>query len=222
MPENQIIDEDFIRRYQSDKTIQDFLKLINKKKKSNVEQTCTKSVPSPSAQFAELYEAGTVPDLQLNVNSLLANPNSGLVLFERAVLELQFLYGLRISEILQISPMDIGDNGLIRITGLKGSFNRVVYAVKFKDFWSSMALSGWNIPTSYNRFHFYRLYKKKGLYQTIGSNQNNSVTHLMRYNYLISLLRSNINIDEMQRIIGHKSINSTIHYVEQLKTKRRS
>lgn len=222
MQETQIIDEDFIRRYKADKTIQDFLKLINKKKKSNTEQDRTRSVSSPSAQFAELYQPGRIPDLQLNVNSLLSSKSSGLVLFERAVLELQFLYGLRISEILQIKPGDIGNNGLIKISGLKGSYDRVVYAVKFKEFWSGMALSGWSIPSSYNRFHFYRLYKKKGLYHSIGSNKNNSVTHLMRYNYLISLLKSNIDISEIQRIIGHKSINSTIHYVEQLKAKRRS
>jgi len=216
------IDKEFIKKFEADKTVQDFISLYGHKNKNGKVSLRTKSVSSPLAPIAELCEDWNEVIVPIDVSSLLSNSKSDLTSFDRAVLELQFLYGLRISEVLNITPSDISPQGLIKIRGLKGSESRIIYAVMFKAFWQLMRVNNWMIPKSYNRFYFYRLYKKKGIYEVFGNNSKKSVTHFLRYNYLLSLLQQNMKIEEIQLILGHKSIRSTIHYVENLKATKRT
>jgi len=216
------IDKDFCKKFESDQTIQNFIKIYGNKNRNNINHVRVKSDQTLSAQNTELCESWSKAKPLISVNKLLTCASSGLSVFDRAVLELQFLYGARISEVLSIKPSDISPNGHIKLTGSKGSDNRIVYAIMFKDFWEGMRINGWCIPTSYNRFYFYRLYKKKGLYLIFGNNVKNSVTHSLRYGYLISLLEQNLELDEIRHILGHKSIQSTIHYVENIRINARS
>ena len=156
--ENCPIDKDFIEKYKASEEIQNFLRLRNKKDKNNTGKVRVRSVPTPTGQFTELPEIRTKEIEAINVNKLLDCSNSGLAKFEKAVLELQFLYGLRISEVLNIQPSDINSNGNILIHGLKGSENRSVYPVRFLDFWLFMRDNNVQIPKSYNRQYFFRLY----------------------------------------------------------------
>lgn len=210
------IDRDFVNRFKSDSIIEDFEKLQNSKSKQSLNQIPVKSVLSPSAQIEKLFlnRFQDLPDI--NVNHLLSNKRSGLCQVDKSVLELQFLYGLRISEVLNVKWSDINENCQIFITGKKGSNDRVVYPVKFANFWMFLREKKVNIPSSYNRFYFYRLYKKKGLYVHLTGHRNLSVTHFLRYKYLVSLLAQDLEVEKVKQLIGHKSIKSTIHYVEQI------
>lgn len=210
------IDKDFVDKFRQDQEIEDFLRLFGQKDEKYRNQVRVKAVKSPSAQIAELCEKWKTKEPQINVKSLLDNPKSGLSSVDKAVLELQFLYGLRISEVLNIKPTDIGSNGNIQIKGLKGSENRVVYAVRFRNFWEQMRVNNFQLPNSYNRFYFYRLYKKKGIYQAFGKNRKSSTTHYLRYLYIQELLTQGIELEQIKLIIGHKSIKSTIHYVSNI------
>lgn len=180
------------------------------------------SVLSPSAQITALCELPGVNDLVANITRLLAAGNNSLTSYEKAILELQFLYGLRISEVLNITYSDIKYNGSILVKGLKGSNDRIVVPVKFMVYWINFKKHKLVISKSFNRFYFYRLYKKKGVYDSLFSKSNKSVTHIMRYNYIIQLIKTGENIEQIQQLIGHKSINSTIYYVNSLKAIKRS
>ena len=129
-----------------------------------------------------------------------------------AVIELQLFYGLRISECLNVTTSDISNTGHIRIRGAKGSNDRIVIPYRFASFWQSEAKPILPIGNVYSRFWFYRQYKALGLYATFGNSKVKSVTHLFRHLSILSL-KDNFNETNLTRqFIGHKSINSTLHY----------
>jgi len=210
-------DQNFIDRHQADQFVSDFLKLLKTSKKEETVNSRIKSVLDSNAPIAELGEIRNIERLYKRINTLLTAEKSDLSPTDAAVLELQFLNGLRISEVLNISGRNINPYGAIHIKGLKGSSDRLVYSVSFKSFWLNMRKHNISFPKSLNRYYYYRLYKKKGLYEVFGNNKKASVTHLLRYVYLIGLYQSGLPISEIQTILGHRSIKSTIHYVENSK-----
>lgn len=129
-----------------------------------------------------------------------------------AVIELQLFYGLRISECLNITSSDISNTGHIRIRGAKGSSDRIVIPYKFASFWQNEATAILPIGNVYSRFWFYRQYKNLGLYAIFGNNKVKSVTHLFRHLNILSLKKSFNETNLTRQFIGHKSINSTLHY----------
>lgn len=216
---NYPIDIDFVNRSKQDKEIENFIRLFGKQEKENPAQHRVKSVLTPSAQIAELFQFRNLQGINETVQRLLSNVNSGLSITEKAIIELQFLYGIRITEALRITPSDINSSGQIRIRGIKGSNDRIVYPVKFSYFWLSVKENNFFIPSSYNRFYFYRLYRKKGIYFLNESNKKESVTHALRYLYISSLIQQGLDQEQIRNLIGHKSIKSTIHYVDNLRKK---
>lgn len=175
-----------------------------------------KSVKKPFAQSLAMCEVPKLSQLKNTLNNILDKRNTQLGIYEKAIIELQFLYGLRISEALNIHYSDVLFNGSIKIKGIKGSENRIVYPVQFRDFWIHLHNSSATIPASYNRFYFYRIYKKFGISGIMGSNTNTSVTHYLRYMFVKQLVDSGQDFQQIKHILGHKSIKSTIHYLNNL------
>ena len=134
-----------------------------------------------------------------------------------AVIELQLHYGLRISECLNITTSDVSRTGHIRIRGTKGSNDRIVIPYRFSSFWRDEASAILPLSNIYSRFWFYRQYKSLGLYAIFGNSKVKSVTHLFRHLNILSL-KDNFNETNLTRqFIGHKSINSTLHYEKKKK-----
>ena len=129
-----------------------------------------------------------------------------------AVIELQLYYGLRISECLNITTSDISKTGHIRIRGAKGSSDRIVIPYRFSSFWKNEAKAILPLSNIYSRFWFYRQYKNLGLYAIFGNSKVKSVTHLFRHLNILSLKESFNETGLTKHFIGHKSINSTLHY----------
>jgi site-specific recombinase XerD len=174
------------------------------------------SVSTLSAQFAGLCYGRSILDLSNRLNTLLANSNNELATLELSLIELQMLYGLRISEVLSIKYTNISFDGSIVVQGLKGSGTRYVHPLKYVDFWLYFRQSKQVIPSYCNRFYFYRIYKKKGIFLTMRGNKKSSVTHFVRYLYIAKMLNEKIDLQSIQKVVGHKSINSTISYVNKL------
>jgi len=195
----------------SSQTLYDLKAIRRKIDKAQQRDTSDKN---SGAQYTRLYDPQLLQELQKKLSGILSGKNSLVGEYEKAVIELQFLYGLRISEVLNIHYSDILPNGSIRIKGLKNSNNRIVFPIQMRSFWFRFLMSESIPPRSYNRFYFYRLYKKLGLYQLSSSNQNASVTHMLRYTYIAQLLEAGETIDSIRQLIGHKNINSTIHYLK--------
>jgi len=172
----------------------------------------TNAGTTPSAQTTTLLQPDDLELLPIieRANELLLSVTLPRVLL--AVIELQLFYGLRISECLNITTSDISNTGHIRIRGAKGSNDRIVIPYRFASFWQSEAKPILPLGSVYSRFWFYRHYKALGLYATFGSSKVKSVTHLFRHLNILSL-KENFNETELTRqFIGHKSINSTLHY----------
>lgn len=129
-----------------------------------------------------------------------------------AVIELQLLYGLRISECLNINTSDISPTGHIRIRGAKGSNDRIVIPYRFSSFWRNEAVAILPLGNVYSRFWFYRQYRNLGLCAIFGNSKVKSVTHLFRHLNILSLKESFNETGLTKQFIGHKSINSTLHY----------
>lgn len=194
-------------------SISDFVGLKTGKNENQLSDNSAKGLP---AQFTGLCETGNLYNAKSTIATIISLKNNELGHYEKAIIELQFLFGLRISEVLNINYSAVSADGSIRIRGLKGSSDRQVYPVVYRNYWLTTKHNRTIFPSSYNRWYFYRLYRKKGIYHMFQNNGNQSVTHLARYSYIISLLKDGRNIPEIQQLIGHKSINSTIHYVRNI------
>lgn len=132
----------------------------------------------------------------------------------KAVLELQLLWGLRISEVINVKPSQVTSLGQIMIRGSKKSEDRIVMGYMYSHVWVNYVKKGNVIGDERDRYYYYNLYKKFGLYRKNKGSDNNSVTHVFRYSFVEMLLKNNIEINEIQKLIGHKSVKSTEHYAK--------
>ena len=195
---------------------------VNKIRHSiHLSEHLAKSVKSLLAHSDSLCENRKLQDLQFILGRHISVSNHNLPAYVKSIIELQFLFGLRISEALQIDHSQVMFNGAINIRGLKGSNDRFVYPVKYRDFWLQVKRSNSSPGQYYNRFYFYRLYKKIGISGLLSFNKNHSVTHYMRYMYVLQLLKETDNVESIKNLLGHKSIKSTMHYIEKLNGKER-
>ena len=172
----------------------------------------SKSDQAPTALYAtKLYDCSLSDDALRSVYSSLLN-NKAVPLVVKAVASLQMTYGLRITEVLKIGVGDISKNGHIRIKGLKGSSDRIVYPVFYNEFWNQSNSSILPLITVYSRHFFYRWYKRFGLSISLGRNKKNAVTHCFRHLVVNEISGSFDKSELTQRFIGHKNLKSTKHY----------
>ena len=175
------------------------------------------AVTNPPAQSTTLLHPdslGILPIIERANELLLSNSLPKVLL---AVIELQLFYGLRISECLNITTSDVSNTGHIRIRGSKGSHDRIVIPYRFSSFWKNEAVAILPLGNVYSRFWFYRQYKNLGLYAIFGNSKVKSVTHLFRHLNILSLKENFNETDLTRKFIGHKSINSTLHYEKKKK-----
>lgn len=180
--------------------------------KIDSENRRVKPVVSTSAQTNKLLHKSTpyIDRITSIVSTLFANPD--VPEFFKAVVEMQFLYGLRISEVLNIENSDVSKSGYIKIRGLKNSNSRIVRPVNYMDFWVYRCKHLLPIVNTYSRFYFYRKYKELGLSVKYAGRLNNSVTHLFRHEVVNELQKSFNEIGTTQKFIGHKNVKNTMRY----------
>lgn len=169
-------------------------------------------VVSPAQSNKLLLDRMEVDNSEFDrICSIIQNDKLPLVL--RAVIELQFLHGLRISEVLNITASDITRNGRIRIKGLKGSFDRFVLSSNFIEFWTCSGIPLLPLCRCYSRFYFYREYKKLCIGARFGNSHNNSVTHWFRHAVALDSIETFHSINDTKIVLGHKNSKSTQKYV---------
>lgn len=121
--------------------------------------------------------------------------------------------GCRISDLLAVDHSSISNNLNISILQGKGSLPLIVQPVYFRDYWTKVKCDRLSPMQSYNRFFFYRLYRKYGIVYSNGMFKNNSVTHAFRKslaNDIYSIDNTNLRV---QGALGHRSKKSTEHYI---------
>lgn len=181
-------------------------------KKSTAKLLGYKSVPKPSAQTATLSQdfSNKQTPGSFFMYSVLKNPE--LSRTDKAVIELMYLYGLRISEVLSIKSTDVSTIGHIKIRSKKGSNFRVITSLYFPSYWSLEFRLSLPLSDYYSRFYFYRLFKKMGYYQKLSGHNNFSVTHYFRHRLVTDLKSQGFSLQDIKDFLGHKSIKSTEYY----------
>jgi integrase len=171
-----------------------------------------KTVSSPTTQTPGLLQAKTGAELLYDAVRTWCVESREESEAVRAIVHLQLLYGLRVSEVLSIHGGVISFDGTIKIRVSKSDGYVFVRDDVFIDFWVGKVRNlGLNI--SYiNRFYLYRLYKRKGFYILKSDNVNNSVTHSLRQ-LRASLIENQFNDKEsVKAVLNHRSIKSSQYY----------
>lgn len=140
--------------------------------------------------------------------------NNSIDIVVRSIIEVLAVNGCRISEVLAIKSTDILGDNTIRIRGLKGSSDRVVFVFKSANYITECKKNGISPFAQISRFQVYRELKKLGIYEVFGNNINASTTHIFRHLYVKKLLASGVRIEDVQKIIGHKSVENTKIYAK--------
>jgi len=179
----------------------------------------TKSVLTLTAPNIILCASSTSPEQVFSDSVLAALDNSHLSTLDKAVIEVLFLNGCRISELLQISSRDIKSNGFIKISGLKKSNNRILITSQYSTFWQFCKKQNVEMFYGITRFYYYRLFKKLNITFITNNSSKMAVTHSFRHNLLRSITE---NVEELKMsasFIGQRNIESTKSYVNVKKGK---
>jgi len=141
-----------------------------------------------------------------------------------AMLELLYGSGLRISELLDLTPNDLHINqGVINIAG-KGGKERIVpigsqAASALKRYLESGRLILSKVPSAYvflnrhgkniSRVGFYKILKNLALKAGI---EKNVSPHTLRHSFASHLLEAEVDLRYVQEMLGHESISTTELY----------
>ena len=126
---------------------------------------------------------------------------------------LQFISGLRISDLLAIRRNDIGENLNVYVRQSKGSQAKVISLLYDKEFWSNYKRGLYTDISVFNSMTFYRLYRRYNLVLINGPGRNSSVTHSARKLLARTSYDATNSVDMAQAALGHKSQNSTLYYL---------
>lgn len=172
------------------------------------------SVLSSSAQNTSMCELESSSDKLLKSFILRVYKCSWLSRTDRGIMLLCLCEGLRISEVLSITEKDFRAGDKIFIRGLKGSFDRVVSVKYFYDDLFIFCRDRSSLHYAGSRFYFYREMKKLGVIFQSNNSSRASVTHAGRHLLADDIFQRGEDIELSKRTLGHKSVNSTKHYVE--------
>ena len=169
-------------------------------------------VLNPPAQTARLCAIRSKSNVIGTSARDVYNLPQSLSRIDSSVIEFMHATGCRISEVLNIKPTDIAQNGVIKLSAVKGSNDRLVNAGPYNLLFYRGNLALPLISNGYNRFYFYRLFKKLGLYAQIGNREKNSVTHYFRHSMAASLQSANFDEKETALMLGHKKASNSNIY----------
>lgn len=149
----------------------------------------------------------------MNINAILTKMEAELIpLSVRAYVSLHFYSGARISDLLAVDYRSISNRLNISILQGKQSQAICLQPVHYREFWERVRNNQLVPMENYNRFYFYRLYKRFGIVISRGGSKNNLVTHAFRRELASDLHALDGNIKRAQGALGHRSANSTKHY----------
>jgi integrase len=191
----------------------DLLIKFKKMRQKSITELPIKCVPNPSAQNAILCA------LQDNVHPVikkavaLSEPSSNWPLPLKVFIQLQLTFGLRVSEVLSISHVDILSLGRLRLRTSKNGIDRIVNFTDRYGYLERCKANGVNPFADFNRFYIYRLYKKEGIMMFHENGRKWSVTHSLRH-FMVQQVMSEVNERNLvSNYIGHASKKSLDSYL---------
>ena len=130
-----------------------------------------------------------------------------------AIFELQYMYGLRISELLAIKPRDISPRGTIFLKCAKGSENKMIDYPSLYTFLKNCRANGKEPFGFISRHYVYRCYKRMDISFGQMYGTKNAITHQFRYMKAKDTMEMSNDLEFTAKIMGHKNSKSTKHYV---------
>ncbi|MFM2055271.1 MAG: hypothetical protein RL456_3308 [Pseudomonadota bacterium] len=183
----------------------------------------------PTLRLLSARQALRVPKVlsEAQVEALLAAPDVGhpLGLRDRAMLELMYASGLRVSELVELKSVHVGlDEGALRITG-KGARERLVPYGEEAHAWlrrylaearpailkrrSSDALFVTGRGAAMSRQMFWKIVKASALRAGV---QVPLSPHTLRHAFATHLLNHGADLRAVQMLLGHADISTTTIY----------
>lgn len=141
---------------------------------------------------------------------------------DKAILEVLYSSGLRVSEVCQLGIYSIGD-GSIRVKG-KGSKERVVpigkkalqavdeYLTLYRSNWKSEEVDPLFLSCRGKRMDRIAVWKMVKFYTQKAGIHKNISPHTLRHSFATHLLDNGADLRVIQEMLGHSSINSTQLY----------
>ncbi len=171
-----------------------------------------------------------------NLEHLLESPNdnSSTGLRDRAMLDLLYATGVRVSELIKVRVADLDElQGILRVTG-KGNKQRVVPVGKdalasverYRDSQRPQLLKGRVTPylfvtsrgTAMTRQGFWKLLRARGKHAGIFRNLS---PHVLRHTFATHLLEGGADLRSVQAMLGHADIGTTQIYTHVMRSRLR-
>ena len=144
----------------------------------------------------------------------------------RAALQLMYQGGLRVSEVTNLSIDDLDlENGYVYIQQGKNSKDRYIpindETAEWCNRWLEIrpasdylfcTLKGDKISERYLREVCYRISEKSGVYVNDNHRKKKVNPHILRHTCATELLEEGFNIREVQQVLGHENLNTTMIY----------
>jgi len=152
----------------------------------------------------------TVPSL--SVNSL--GNASSLSAQHYVAAKLQFIHGMRFSDIKSIKHKDILSCGLIRVVTTKGNTERIVYFPDILTLKSYDKVNDDVIVFAFSYRQYSSALRRAGFYKYLGSERKKlTITHLFRHNRFNELMHLfDVTTESLTAYTGHKSKRSLNYY----------
>jgi len=172
-----------------------------------------KSIPSPTAQTVKLCQPDDPHMVLLNhLLSVIASKTKRYEM-ERVLCDLMLSGGLRVSEALQPNQFKVSFLGQVFIKGSKGSEDKLVTPLFFKDFWKKRSGTLLNPFVHISRFSFHKWLMSESIYIVHGNNKKNSTTHAMRHLHVYLMQIMEMDSEQIRKVLGHKGTNAIKFYL---------
>jgi integrase len=172
----------------------------------------TNKLMKSSAQYAILCaQPGDAKTLsETIIRRIGEDPTLSIIV--KAMVELQFTHGLRISEALNMSYSDLLPANRIRIKSLKGSIQRIIVFNDSYGYFNFCRKTHAKPFDGISRFCIYRIYKKLGIMYKDSTSSYMSITHAPRHILAAELQKSDKENAYTSDFLRHKSKESLKHY----------
>ena len=139
----------------------------------------------------------------------------------RTLLLTAYAAGLRVSEVVALQVRDLdGERGVIRVRQGKGARDRMTLLsprllAALREYWRHERPGLWLFPSRHPRGHlcagaakhlFFNAKRRAGIEKSGG-------LHTLRHTFATHLLEAGVGLHTLQRLLGHKSLRSTAHYL---------
>jgi integrase/recombinase XerD len=146
----------------------------------------------------------------------------------RAMLQVMYCAGLRVSEVANLAPADVDlKKGFIYVQLGKGKKDRYIpldpKTVEMLGKWMKLrpeqspwlfpTLKGTRLDVRYIREMVYRLSDKAGVYLQNGRDRVRVHPHTFRHCFATECLEEKFSVKEVQELLGHSSIQTTSRYL---------